>query len=606
MSAMALSLPANGSSFSYVSMCQDACQDAQPMNDSLVDELDTLLREGRLTPMFQPIVAAETRTMFGYEALIRGPADSALHSPLVLFGTAQQAGRLVELDLLCACRAIEAFRRQALPGRLFLNVMPSSLLQTDAWGGAILGALDAAGLPPERVVIELTEHLPIHDYPLMRHAVDHYRERGLRVALDDLGAGYAGLRHWTELRPDFVKVDRHFIQDLDRDPGKRQVLGSLLEIAQGLGCRVIAEGIETAGEQRCLRDLGCPLLQGYHLARPFPEPPRQLDVDEAEPARTAAGALGPSAAMLCNHLAPVAQGTPVPEVLERFRAEPGLRCLPVLEAGGRPVGVVRQRDLLSRFANPFSHSLYARRSIETLMDTRMLVVEDSLFLETLSTRITGATEGLQEDFVIVDEAGRYRGMGNVVDLLREITALKVRSARQANPLTGLPGNQSIHRALAARLESGQSFAAVYCDLDNFKAYNDLYGYAQGDQVILAVSRLLEEQCRGDDFVGHVGGDDFMLVLAPDTARQQCDAILTHFAGFAPTFYRDEHRRAGGIRVPNRRGERVFFPLMSLSIALCPVPAGTGGSALDIANVLAELKQQAKKQPGNSLFVERRQ
>lgn len=579
-------------------------QDAESMIQHEALELDRILREGAVTTLFQPIIDASCQGVFGYEALSRGPSDSALHSPLTLFDTARLTGRLVELDLLCRRLAIEAFARLDLPGRLFLNVMPTSLLEKDFREGLTRAYLDGEGLSPERVVIELTEHLPIHDYALMRQAVDHYRRMGFQVALDDLGAGYSSLRHWAELRPDFVKIDRHFVEDIDRDPGKCQFLGSLLEVSRSLGCRVIAEGIETAGEQRCLWGMNCTLMQGYYFARPAREPLRRLEQPPSTP-KTVSGSFGTSAAMLCRHLPPLAQGTPVPEVVTRFREDPGLRCLAVLDDDQRPVGVVRQHEFLSEFTNPFSHSLHARRSIDALMDRRMLVAEESMPLETLSRQITGSSQGRQDDFVIVDADGRYRGLGQAIDLLREITALQVRSARQANPLTGLPGNEVINDTLAARLAAGESFVAVYADLDSFKAYNDVYGYARGDQVILALGRMLQEVCGEHDFVGHVGGDDFILVLDPAEARACCEAILERFARFIPSFYTTAHRRAGGFAVRDRHNREMVMPLMTLSLAYHPVQSRAGLTAMDIANSLAELKGQAKRQAGNSLFIDRR-
>ncbi|WP_338035074.1 bifunctional diguanylate cyclase/phosphodiesterase [Halomonas urmiana] len=577
---------------------------ADAMLDREARELDRILREEAITPLFQPIVDAGCQGIFGYEALSRGPSGSPLHSPVTLFDTARLTGRLVELDLLCRRLAIEAFAALDLSGRLFLNVMPTSLLEEDFREGLTRAFLAGVGLSPERVVIELTEHLPIHDYALMRQAVDHYRRMGFQVALDDLGAGYSSLRHWAELRPDFVKVDRHFVQEVDRDPGKGQFLHSLLEVSRSLGCRVIAEGIETAGEQRCLWGMNCVLMQGYHFARPARQPPRRLEQPAPTPAAVS-GSFGASAAMLCRHLAPVAQGTPVPEVVARFRDDPGLRCLAVLDAEQRPVGMVRQHAFLSLFTNPFSHSLHARRPIDAVMDRRMRLAEESMPLEALSRHITGSTQGGQDDFVIVDADGRYRGLGLVIDLLREITALQVRSARQANPLTGLPGNEAINDTLAARLADDAPFVAVYADLDRFKAYNDSYGYAQGDQVILAVGRLLQEAVGEAGFVGHVGGDDFMLVLDPEGARASCEAILARFARFIPTFYDQAHRRAGGLSGRDRDHCEARVPLMTLSMAAYPVASGSGLTAMEIANVLAELKGQAKRQAGNSLFVDRR-
>jgi EAL domain-containing protein (putative c-di-GMP-specific phosphodiesterase class I) len=163
--------------------------------------LNHIIAAEELHVLFQPIVDANQQAIYGYEALIRGPKTSPLHSPLRLFDVATQAGLLVELDLLCRRLAIRRFAELDLPGLLFLNVMPLTIVERDFREGLTLSFIQESGLPPERVVIELTEHVPIHDYELMRQAVDHYRDMGFQVALDDLGAGHSSLRHWSELRP---------------------------------------------------------------------------------------------------------------------------------------------------------------------------------------------------------------------------------------------------------------------------------------------------------------------------------------------------------------------------------------------------------------------
>lgn len=572
------------------------------MQDAML--LESILCEEKLNTLFQPIVDASGQTIFGYEALVRGPSDSPLHSPLTLFDTAARTGHLVELDLLCRRLAIQRFVSLGLPGQLFLNVMPTSLIECDFREGLTMTFLDSVGMAPERVVIELTEHTPIHDYDLMRQAVAHYRSMGFRVALDDLGAGYSSLRHWAELRPDFVKIDRHFVSDIDHDPLKRQFLQSLLEVSRSLECSVIAEGIETAGEYHCLWTLNCPFLQGYYFSRPSETPPRAIS--HLLPANNNADSLSQgSAAMVCRHVAPIERGTPVLEVVERFKAQPTIRCLTVVEAG-RPIGVVRHHDFLNLFTNPFSHALYARRTIDELLDTHMIVTGESTPLETLSQQITEAASFEQQDFVIVDERQQYLGMGNILDLLREITALQVRSARHANPLTGLPGNVLINEMMTRWLGRGEPFAAIYCDLDNFKAYNDAYGYAHGDQVINALSCLLQQHARGEsDFIGHVGGDDFIMIVPIERAQHTCETILSDFEYLAPSFYSQSDRRQGGLWIRNRQGEKTFYPIVTLSIALQPVTSASHGSALDIANSLSELKHRAKLCLGNSLFIDRR-
>jgi EAL domain-containing protein (putative c-di-GMP-specific phosphodiesterase class I) len=235
-----------------------------------------ILARGLLVPRFQAVISLAEARIFGYEATVRGPLDGPLNAPLSLFYAAQRQGRLVELDLLCQQVAIRDFAHLRLPGRLFINFTAATLLRSDFSPDHTLQYLDRFGLGPKDVVIELTEQHPIDDFDVMRRTVIRCRNIGFAVAIDDLGAGYAGLRLWEELRPDYVKIDRHFIQGIDENPGKLHFVRSMQELASALGCRVIAEGVESRAELLALDLLGVELVQGYYFAKPQGCPPRFL------------------------------------------------------------------------------------------------------------------------------------------------------------------------------------------------------------------------------------------------------------------------------------------------------------------------------------------
>lgn len=240
--------------------------------DMLAEYLNDILDNRRLHSLFQPIIDLKAGVVIGYEALLRGPSDSPLHAPTALFAVADRCGRLAELDRLCREVHIENFAARNLPGKLFLNVCPATLMQADFRSGMTRRVLRGFGLTPDQVVIELTEHYPIEDFAPVQRAIAHYRSMGFAVAIDDLGAGYAGLRLWSELRPDFVKFDRHFIQGIDADPAKGQFIRSMQEIASELGCVTIAEGIETEAEFRAVCRLGVGFGQGHFSPGPARTP----------------------------------------------------------------------------------------------------------------------------------------------------------------------------------------------------------------------------------------------------------------------------------------------------------------------------------------------
>lgn len=571
--------------------------------------LESILAEKSLTPLFQPLVAVDRHGIFGYEALIRGPSDSPLHAPLNLFDAACRHGRLADVEMLCREVSIKQFGHYGLPGKLFLNVTPSVILQPDFEHNHTLECLAAAGLPPERLVIELTEHYPVDDFDLMREAVTYYKRLGFAIAIDDLGAGYSGLRQWSELRPDFVKIDRHFIQDIHEDAIKRQFVHSICEIARTLGCKVVAEGIETQAEYQVIRSLGVSYAQGYYFARPQASPPTLLET-AMRPERIA----GTRQCRYCTEtVASLVRPRPaIPphaltnDVVEIFQRSPQFANLVVVD-DGRPVGIVKRSKLLDVYATHFGRALHGRKPIATLMYRDPLVVSSDTPVERLSQRITDERNlGVEDEFVITDGAQRYQGTGTLIDLLRKITALQIRNARYANPLTLLPGNVPINEHIESLLAQRARFAVVHCDLDHFKPFNDSYGYARGDDVIRSVAGLLEEHVDLDaDFVGHVGGDDFLLVFTSRNWEQRCQQVLEQFEREAARFYDPEHRAAGGIHGIDRSGEQVFFPILSISMGAVLADPDHHGSHHDLAVLAATMKSQAKRSPGNSLSIDRR-
>ena len=188
----------------------------------LLSRLKEILSQRQLSALFQPIVNIQRGEILGYEGLIRGPSDSPLHSPLNLFKVARANNLSVEVEHMCRRVVLERFAELGLPGKLFLNVSPDMLLQPRARHGETLGYINEAGIHPDRVIIELTENQPAYDYDLLREAVRHYRGMGFQIAIDDLGEGFSSLRLWSELRPEYVKIDMHFVQGINQDPVKLQ------------------------------------------------------------------------------------------------------------------------------------------------------------------------------------------------------------------------------------------------------------------------------------------------------------------------------------------------------------------------------------------------
>ncbi|WP_297835080.1 bifunctional diguanylate cyclase/phosphodiesterase [Pseudomonas sp.] len=556
--------------------------------------LSSILAHGDLHSLFQPIVSLSDRRILGYEALTRGPSNSPLHSPLNLFAIARQAGRLSELEMAARESACRRFSAQKLEGKLFLNVSPESLLEPTHPPGRTLELLQTYGIAPSQVVIELTEQTPTDDFELLYKALHHYRDMGFTIALDDLGAGYSSLRLWSELRPDYVKIDRHFIDGIHQDAVKREFVGSMLQMAKASRALVIAEGIELPEELAVLIDMGVDLVQGYLLCRPQEQPPRD--------ARALLPKFGPMVATL-NEDAPdlrallieqpaVNQSTPTASVLELFRKQANLNSLAVLDDSSKPCGIVHRHSLSEALLKPFATDLFARKPISRLMSDDFLAVELNQSLQQVSRLLTSrARQRIEEDFIITAN-GAYLGLGRVIDVLKLITELKIQQARYANPLTLLPGNVPIQQCLTRLLQQGRESMICYVDIDSFKPFNDIYGYGRGDEVLLCLAQCLNDRIDPSrDFVGHIGGDDFLMVLGSEDWRKRLNLLLEDFQNQCRRFYRAEHVESGCFTALNRQGQRQEFPLLSLSIGVVHLRPQACGH-LD-ASQLAELASQAK-------------
>jgi EAL domain-containing protein (putative c-di-GMP-specific phosphodiesterase class I) len=247
----------------------------QARRDGIEDRLDPLLRAGGPRVLLQPIVDIVTGRRIGSEALSRFPLEWR-RTPDVVFAEAHSVGRGHELELLALRRAAGLLDR--VEGYVSMNVSPATLLTPE-----VLGFL--AGLSLPRVLLELSEHDPVEDYDALRAALAPLRAEGLRLAVDDVGAGFSSLRHIVVTAPDVIKLDRTLVDGVARDRVLHSLVRSLVDFASGLGAVVVAEGVETAEDARALHDLRVGYGQGWFWGRAVPADLLEDRFDPVVPAR---------------------------------------------------------------------------------------------------------------------------------------------------------------------------------------------------------------------------------------------------------------------------------------------------------------------------------
>jgi diguanylate cyclase (GGDEF)-like protein len=577
---------------------------------SLQKELIDILDGEKLTPHFQPIVSLTQKKIIGYEAFIRGPSDSPLHSAFNLFDTAERFHLSTRLEFISRELTIQRYAGLGIQEKLFINVSASVLLQPDFENGITLKFLDKFKVDPHAVVIELTEHQPSDDYELMRNAVLHYRNMGFEIALDDLGAGYSGLKLWSELLPEYVKIDNHFIHGIDEDPVKFNFVRSIQNIANSLHCNVIAEGIETEHEFKAIAKLGITHAQGYYFARPSFVPLEKIEPDLFVSDDISDELADPfNATKAVSHIAklvtPAASDTVIGDILTRFQRKNDLTVLPLVD-NGQPIGLIFRDKFLSQlFASRYGLDLYGKKPIKLFIDKIPLSIDENVSIQAVSKKLTSTMRN--DEAFIITHNGEYAGIGTVMDVLEEITHQQIESAKHANPLTLLPGSVPINKQINQLLTKKIPFSVAYFDLDNFKPYNDVYGYDAGDNIIKAVAKTLVQFVSSEKgLVGHIGGDDFIVIFTCKDWQPICKAILKAFKELAPKHYKSKDVKAGGIHTENRNGQKCFYPLTSLSIGVVDEAATAQcQSHIEIADLAAGAKKQAKKIDGNSCFINKR-
>jgi diguanylate cyclase (GGDEF)-like protein len=273
--------------------------------------------------------------------------------------------------------------------------------------------------------------------------------------------------------------------------------------------------------------------------------------------------------------------------------------------GAQALGLAQERcpdlvlaDVMMPNMDGFELTRRLRQDPRTAAVSIIMLTARGLSADKLEGFAIGADDYIVKPFDTPELLARIRGV------LR-----RAREMRAQSPLTGLPGNVRIEEEIESRVEQGLEFAILYADLDHFKAYNDHYGFMRGDQVIQATAHMVEEVARevtgGEAFVGHVGGDDFVVVTPPSAAADLAEALVKRFDRDAGELYDESDRSNGYIEVVNRRGELQRFPLLSISIGIATTDRRAFAHYAEAVAVATEMKAYTKSTAGSSWALDRR-
>lgn len=577
-------------------------------------ELDRIIDSKLINTVFQAVVSLKDGSVLGYEALSRGPENSTLFSPDKLFSTAERFNRLWDLELLCNTKIIEKANKMDKNKLLFINVSPAIVNDSRFNKGFAKALLMKHKISSESIIFEITGKACIKDYKSFRSILSIYIDEGYKIAIDNAGSGYSGIKTLAETKPNYIKIDMSIIRDVDKDSFKQAVIKAFVMISQDTSRKLIAQGIETEAELNTLIKLGVYAGQGFFLQKPcdtFKDIPKAVK----EKIINLNKSLNAYYELNTHFIGQIVKREPAFDsktlcgMIKNYFSESAATGVCIVNEENLPVGLVMEHTLNSMLATQYGNAIFSRRSVALVMDAHALVVDYYTSLNEVSKAAMARNNEKIYDYVIVTKEGKYYGIVTIKNLLEYTTILEKNYAKELNPLTGLPGNIVIDRMLEDIISRCRDFCVLYFDLNNFKVYNDIYGFENGDKVIKFTADSIQNHINSsilyNAFVGHVGGDDFVCII--ETSYENCVDICENFTDAFDKdilkFFNEEDRKNGHVMACDRNGNFDTFGLTSIAIAGMYGNFNTFANSSEISKVMAAIKKEAKKKKKSGYIIE---
>jgi EAL domain-containing protein (putative c-di-GMP-specific phosphodiesterase class I)/GGDEF domain-containing protein len=539
--------------------------------------LQDIIREQRINPYFQPIMDLNSGEILAYEVLSR--CEEPFANPAHMFACAREWGLSWDLEHACRTSALETiteFMPEMKNMLFFLNVSPYIFNDPRFVSGTTVATLRNLGINSRNIVFEITETASVNDYQKFEGLIRYYKNQGFQVALDDFGAGHSGLVTLVAMTPHFLKIDMALVQGINSSAYKQKLVRAIVSFAREVDAACIAEGIEYFGDLETLHRLGVQYGQGFFIGRPAPCPaepdPVMLEGLHRMILRKNKWRFAVDVSLSGMVVKPKAfclEEITCEDLDLIFHKDPDLDHVVIL-AKEKPHCLIPRRHFYSVIGGRYGYSLFQRKFSETIGKTEMLCLNEHTDLRTTGRlAMDRKQEDLYDPVVITGNDGEFVGTITMKQVINKAFDMEIRIATCSNPLTQLPGNLIIGFWLEEAVRSPE-FSIVYCDLDNFKAYNDSYGFSCGDEALKLTARILNEFIQ-ERFpmarLGHIGGDDFIIVSEKRVEEQLLEELCSAFDQARTQLFSEQDMERGWYETTNRKGEKVRVPLVSLSLAV---------------------------------------
>ena len=557
----------------------------------------------KLDYAFQPIIYSYTGKIYAVEALLRNVQDIAgLETIDDLFDLAFNNDYLYELDLQLREKAISKFSEIKINNlKLFYNLDNRIIYNKNYSSGNTAKILKKYNLNKDSIYFELSEKGTTIEQNALSSMLQRYKESGYKIAIDDFGIGVSGLKMLYFSEANIIKLDRFFISNINQDSKKKLFCSSIIEMAHIMGMQVIAEGIETIKEFYTCKDIGADFMQGYLIQLPTKEIEEINDIYTNISNLILDDKRFNNANFIDNkfieNIYPLDVNTSLYDLFLHFKKNTEHNFVPIIDEFGYFLGIINESDIKKISYSQYGLSLAQNK---TYSSTLLKYIKPALSVE-----ISWGIDQILELYnlkvndslgIFVTSSNKYKGFINLNSLLTLSYNRNIEIATNQNPLTKLPGNNQIEKFINNSFKNAHINIThiIYFDFNDFKPFNDIYGFRQGDRAILLFSELLQKRYPKESFIAHIGGDDFFVGLKDfnyDEIFELTSQVKEEFKNNVKNLYSNEDKSNEFIISKDRFNVTRKFNLLSVSCAIIEINPRSNISDFD--TTLNILKKESK-------------
>ena len=562
--------------------------------DEIIDKLDYA---------FQPIIYAQSGKLYAVEALLRNVQDIPNITTIDdLFDLVFSNDYLYEFDLLLREKAIKKFANINIPNlKLFYNLDNRIIYNKNYSSGNTQKILTKYNLSKDKIIFELSEKGTSIEQNALSTMLQRYKQSGYSIAIDDFGIGVSGLKLLYFSEANIIKIDRFFISNIDQDSKKKLFCSSIIDMAHIMGMQVIAEGVETQKEFYTCKDIGADFIQGFLVQKPT------KNINEIKPIYNDISNLILDDKredqnkfideQFIDKIEPLPVNSSLYDIILHFKKNTEHNFVPIVDEFRYFLGIIYESDIKKISYSQYGLSLAQNQNFST---TLLKYLKPALSVE-MAWGIDKILEMYNLNFqnslgIFITNSDKYLGFINLNSLLTMSYKRNIEIATNQSPLTKLPGNKQIEKFIANSFRNIQinTTHIIYFDFNDFKPFNDIYGFRQGDRAILIFSELLQKRYPKNSFIAHIGGDDFFVGLTDFTFEDVFKLTLdiqNEFKYSAKNLYSNEDKELGYIVSKDRFGTTRNFNLLSVSCAI--VEINCKSNILNFDDTLNIMKKESK-------------